>query len=229
MRVPNRDTTFATRIAERRKRAEFERQKRVEEDAAWAKHLATARGLASEFRKDWLAEHLVRQKRRCAYCGVIMTDATDINAPDRRASIDHVVPRSAGGSDTRENTVAACVFCNGCKGNMSADEWLAHPTRRARLEKALRPPDRLSNDPASPYYNKIALDRGVQIRFNGNEIRNVHEYCVSEGWIRVRFGHSYDRNGDPLTRKLFGSVDPSFSDLESALSEINVLLAERLR
>ena len=37
-------------------------------------------------------------------------------------------------------------------------------------------PDRLSSDPASPYYDAALLDRGVGIRFNGKEKTNVEEY-----------------------------------------------------
>src|SRR5467141_202207 len=47
------------------------------------------------------------------------------------------------------------------------------------------PPDRLSNDPNSPYYDADALAREVGIRFKGAEKTNVEEYCISEGWIRV--------------------------------------------
>ncbi|MCA3342261.1 MAG: DUF3297 family protein, partial [Roseomonas sp.] len=42
-------------------------------------------------------------------------------------------------------------------------------------------PDRLSNDPSSPFYNEALLNRGVGIRFKGQEKTNVEEYCVSEG------------------------------------------------
>ena len=47
------------------------------------------------------------------------------------------------------------------------------------------PPDRLSTDPASPFYNEDMLARGIGIRFKGVEKTNVEEYCVSEGWVRL--------------------------------------------
>ena len=72
------------------------------------------------------------------------------------------------------------------------------------------PPDRLSNDPASPFYDAAALDRGVGIRFNGAEKTTVEDYCVSEGWIRVAVGKTLDRRGNPLTLKLRGVVEPYF-------------------
>lgn len=72
------------------------------------------------------------------------------------------------------------------------------------------PPDRLSTNPKSPYYDEEILARDVGIRFKGVEKTNVEEYCVSEGWIRVAAGTAKDRYGNPLTIKLTGAVEPYF-------------------
>ena len=72
------------------------------------------------------------------------------------------------------------------------------------------PPDRLSTDPASPFYDEAVLKRDVGIRFNGTEKTNVEEYSVSEGWVRVAAGKARDRKGNPLTIKLKGTVEPYF-------------------
>jgi hypothetical protein len=77
-------------------------------------------------------------------------------------------------------------------------------------------PDRLSNDPRSPYYNAEVLARDVGIRFKGVEKNNVEEYCVSEGWIRVAAGNAKDRYGNPLTIKLTGPVEPYFRGTTTA-------------
>lgn len=69
-------------------------------------------------------------------------------------------------------------------------------------------PDRLSNDPRSPFFDGEVLERGVGILFNGREREDVSEYCVSEGWIRVPAGKSKDRFGQPITIKLKGTVEP---------------------
>jgi hypothetical protein len=74
------------------------------------------------------------------------------------------------------------------------------------------PPDRLCNDPRSPYFNADALARDVGIRFKGVEKTNVEEYCVSEGWIRVAAGSAKDRFGNPLTIKLTGAVEPYYKN-----------------
>ena len=39
------------------------------------------------------------------------------------------------------------------------------------------PPDRLSSDPKSPFYNEAILERGIGIRFKGIERTNVSQYC----------------------------------------------------
>jgi hypothetical protein len=74
------------------------------------------------------------------------------------------------------------------------------------------PPDRLSVDPSSPFYDGEALARGVGVRFKGQEKTNVDEYCVSEGWVRLVAGNAKDRRGQPLTLKLQGPVEPYFKD-----------------
>jgi hypothetical protein len=78
------------------------------------------------------------------------------------------------------------------------------------------PPDHLSLDPRSEHFDQSILERGIGIRFNGNEKTNVEEYSVSEGWIRVAAGRSRDRFGNPMTVKLKGTVDPYFEDAAAA-------------
>ena len=72
------------------------------------------------------------------------------------------------------------------------------------------PPDRLAINPDSPYFDQATLERGVGIRFKGNERRDVEEYSISEGWIRVALGKKVDRKGQPLTIKLSGPVEAWF-------------------
>jgi hypothetical protein len=76
------------------------------------------------------------------------------------------------------------------------------------------PPDRLSTNPNSPYFDAAALARGVGIRFKGVEKTNVDEYCVSEGWVRLTAGSAKDRAGNPMTVKVIGPVEPYFKDAE---------------
>ena len=69
-------------------------------------------------------------------------------------------------------------------------------------------PDRLSTNPKSPFHDAALLEKGIGIKFDGEEKTNVEEYCVSEGWIRIAVGKTVDSKGNPLTIKLKGKVEP---------------------
>ena len=75
------------------------------------------------------------------------------------------------------------------------------------------PPDRLSINPRSDYFDADKLQRGIGIRFKGVQRHNVDEYCISEGWVRVQAGRTMDRRGQPLTIKLTGPVEAWYEDL----------------
>jgi hypothetical protein len=77
------------------------------------------------------------------------------------------------------------------------------------------PPDRLAMNPRSPFHDAAVIERGVGIRFKGEEKTNVEEYCVSEGWVRLPFGKSLDRRGNAMTVKVMGEVVPYFLDTKS--------------
>lgn len=81
-----------------------------------------------------------------------------------------------------------------------------------------RPPDRLSVDPRSRWYDAKLLERGIGIRFNGVEKTTVEEYCVSEGWIRSAAGKAKDRHGNPMLIKLKGTVEAYFLDGDRSAS-----------
>jgi hypothetical protein len=74
------------------------------------------------------------------------------------------------------------------------------------------PPDRLSTDPRSPYYDEAMLRRDVGVRFKGVDRHNIEEYCVSEGWVRMAVESTKDRFGNPLIIKASGPVEPYFRD-----------------
>ena len=52
---------------------------------------------------------LLRDRNTCQYCGVLLVSGD--------LTLDHVIPRSRGGSSTWENLVACCHPCNRRKGN----------------------------------------------------------------------------------------------------------------
>ncbi|WP_268255076.1 RNA-guided endonuclease IscB [Streptomyces spinoverrucosus] len=67
----------------------------------------------------------------CVYC-----DATGVPL-----NIDHLHPRSRGGTNRITNLVLACVPCNQAKGNTPVEIFLAHrPDRLARILQQVRKP-----------------------------------------------------------------------------------------
>ena len=75
------------------------------------------------------------------------------------------------------------------------------------------PPNHIAVDPRSPHFDADMLRRGVGIRFKGLVRRDVEEYCISEGWVKVQAGKTMDRHGRPLLLKLTGPVEAWFEDL----------------
>ena len=65
---------------------------------------------------------LLRDDEICQYCG----------KHTRELTLDHVIPRSRGGTSTWENLVACCKSCNGKKGNRLLKEVNMHLLRPPR-------------------------------------------------------------------------------------------------
>ena len=57
---------------------------------------------------------LLRDRNTCQYCAIVL--------PAGELTLDHVLPRSRGGSSSWENLVACCHGCNRRKGNMLPHE-----------------------------------------------------------------------------------------------------------
>lgn len=75
------------------------------------------------------------------------------------------------------------------------------------------PPDHLSVNPRSEFFDADKLQRGVGIKFKDRVRTDIEEYCISEGWVRVQAGKTMDRKGQPLTIKLNGPVEAWYEDL----------------
>lgn len=54
----------------------------------------------------------------CQYCG----EQLNLGRGEKKVTIDHVLPRSRGGPNTWENTVASCEDCNTRKADKTPDE-----------------------------------------------------------------------------------------------------------
>jgi 5-methylcytosine-specific restriction endonuclease McrA len=65
---------------------------------------------------------MLRDLNTCQYCGT---------APGRdELTVDHVIPRSRGGSHSWQNLVTACKRCNQKKGSQMPEEALMHLMRK---------------------------------------------------------------------------------------------------
>ena len=66
---------------------------------------------------------LEKWQRVCSYCG----------GKDVPLEIDHIVPRSKGGSDRVSNLTLSCRKCNEKKSSQSLVDFLKDPTKRAKI------------------------------------------------------------------------------------------------
>ena len=74
---------------------------------------------------------LAKWERKCAYC-----DAENVPL-----NLDHVQPRSRGGSNRVTNLVPACVPCNRTKDDRGVEEFLSRdPNRLARIKNQIKSP-----------------------------------------------------------------------------------------
>ena len=55
---------------------------------------------------------------RCTYC------RRDLDPAGRGSSLDHLIPKSKGGTNRRRNLALACGRCNRLRGAMTYDELL---------------------------------------------------------------------------------------------------------
>lgn len=108
-----------------------------------------------EYQQGTLARYEVREYllekwgRRCAYCGA---QSTPLN-------IDHIRPRSRGGSDRISNLAVACISCNQAKDATPIEEFLkTKPTLLARILKQAKTPLR---DAAAVNATRWALWRAL--------------------------------------------------------------------
>jgi 5-methylcytosine-specific restriction endonuclease McrA len=103
-----------------------------------------------EYQQGELAGYEVREyllekwERTCAYCGAT-------NVP---LEIEHIVPKTRGGSSRVSNLTLACEPCNQAKGSLTAEEF-GHPEIQARATRPLK-------DAAAVNASRWALYRALE-------------------------------------------------------------------
>lgn len=164
-----------------------------------------------EYQQGTLAGYDVREyilqkyNRTCVYC-----DATNV-----LFEIDHVIPRSRGGSDRVSNLVLACVKCNKAKDNIFIEHFVTSKTRLAKIKSQLTMP---LKDAATVNTTRNAIMRelssiglpveiGTGSRTKMNRIKQgypkdhwVDAACVGESGEKVRI----HKNFKPLNIKAMG-------------------------
>jgi 5-methylcytosine-specific restriction endonuclease McrA len=109
---------------------------------------------------------LEKFQHRCAYCGRANTVF----------ELDHILPRSRGGSNRVSNLALSCHHCNSAKGDRTASEF-GHPEVQARARQPLR-------DAAAVNATRLALVEALRLlklpigTWSGGRTR----------WNRSRFG-----------------------------------------
>ena len=72
-------------------------------------------GSSAKWRK--LRESIIKRDGCCQMCGT-----------EERLSVDHIVPRTLGGSDSLDNLQVLCSSCNSAKGGRFFDRAKTPPT-----------------------------------------------------------------------------------------------------
>ncbi len=72
-----------------------------------------------------------KQIGNCAGCGV--------HFPFSGLTVDHILPRSRGGTDHLDNLQLLCLGCNSSKGNRTMPEWRAAQLRGGKVARGGAP------------------------------------------------------------------------------------------
>lgn len=70
---------------------------------------------------------VARGNHTCVYCGRTHLHVADFETchAETVATLDHVVPRAAGGSNDPSNLVVACLSCNSSRQDTPLAQWAA--------------------------------------------------------------------------------------------------------
>lgn len=132
-----------------------------------------------EYQQGELAGYQVREyllekfKRQCAYC----------KAKDVPLEIEHITPKSRGGSNRISNLTLACHDCNQRKGNQTAEEF-GHPEVQKQAKQPLKDAAAV-NATRWALYNRlqtagfpVEVGTGGRTKFN-----RVHQNYSKSHWI----------------------------------------------
>ena len=70
--------------------------------------------------RNVVRELIERDGHQCTYCDVNLNTILD---PSLNPTVDHITPKSKGGTDDLSNLTLSCKSCNPSKGALSVTEW----------------------------------------------------------------------------------------------------------
>jgi 5-methylcytosine-specific restriction endonuclease McrA len=115
---------------------------------------------------------------RCAYCGTTTVPL----------EVEHIIPRSRGGSDRVSNLTIACHSCNQAKGNRTAAEF-GHPQVQAQARAPLRDAAALNATRWSLYHRlqatqlPIETGSGGQTKYNRTRRGLPKTHCLDAACV----------------------------------------------
>jgi len=109
--------------------------------------------------------------RKCAYCG-------KKNVP---LEIEHIIPKSRGGSNRVDNLTLACRECNQKKDNMTAEEF-GHPEVQKKAKETLK---------ATAFMNIVRWKLVDKLRESGNIVNVTYGYITKSNRIALNIPKSH--------------------------------------
>lgn len=115
----------------------------------------------------YIGRYKARKKNRhtnswkCAYCGKIIYDKAD-------ATVDHIIPKSKGGTTTDDNLTICCKSCNGLKSSKTKSHYLR--LLKANNKRKANNPNMYKKKIRYTAYNRHGKNIESIARMDGNNI-----------------------------------------------------------
>lgn len=122
----------------------------------------------------------IRDNYTCQYCGIFLER--------KNRTVDHIIPKSKGGTNLKENLVACCIDCNQLKADHDLNYFLEH-YGKFKLQISFPISYQIQKKPAPPdftAYGDLLLDLSYFVPdsdkdFN-NLIKKVKKVWITDPW-----------------------------------------------
>ena len=138
--------------------------------------------------------------RKCAYCG----------ATNMPLEIEHIIPKSRGGSNRASNLTLACNACNQCKGNQKAEEF-GYPAIQGKAKQPLKDVAAVNTTRWTLYRRlrqcglPLEVGTGARTKYNRTKQNYPKEHWIDAACVGVSGEKVYIASGTtPLVVKATG-------------------------